>query len=1170
MRNKKVFWLLALVVILSLGLAACGPQATPEPTEVPTEVPTEEAAEEEAAEEEAAEEEAAEEEAAEEEVMAPALRIGLVTDVGEVDDKSFNQSAWEGVQAAAEMTGGEAQYIETQDTTDYATNIAEFADNEFDIIVTVGFALGEATIEAAGEYPDIHFIGVDQFQGEALSNVTGLVFNEDQAGYLAGVLAANLTESDKIAGVYGTDLVPPVVLFGRGFEAGALATNPDIEVITTYHPGGMDVAFTDPEWGATTAAQAIDQGVDVIFSAGGKTGNGGLGEVANRTSEDSQLFCIGVDTDQWETLPEAHACLVSSAVKLIPVGVEAIVNEIVADNAPSGNYFGPVGLADFHDFADVVPEDVQAELEEIAAALTAGELETGVTLGGGEEEAAEEEAEEEAVEEEEEAAEEEAEEETMAGTLVTVAPDDPLMLGFAAALSGEGLEPLGVDEQRGAELALADRPTVTIDGVEFTVALDVQDALCSGEGGQTVANRFASDESIAAVVGHMCSSSCTAATGVYEEAGLTMVSPSCTAPNLTADGLLAFNRVVSTDAVQGPVAADFILNTVGATKIATIHDGSPYGEGLVTVTGAAFEELGGEVVSAQAINVGETDFRAVLEDIAASDPELIYFAGFVAEGARIAEQRADVGLEDVPYMGADGINAPEFVDLAGDAAEGVIASAPVPVSSDVFDAFLEVYEEVYDEAPIAPFHAHAYDAVGVILDAIEVVGVLDDDGNLVIDRAALAAAIRGTTDYQGLTGVLTCDENGECGGAVIDIYIVEDGEWVSQGVAGGEMMEEAEEEEEAMVEGTLVTVAPDDPLMLGFAAALSGEGLEPLGVDEQRGAELALADRPTVTVDGVEFTIALDVQDALCSGEGGQTVANRFASDESIAAVVGHMCSSSCTAATGVYEEAGLTMVSPSCTAPNLTADGLLAFNRVVSTDAVQGPVAADFILNTVGATKIATIHDGSPYGEGLVTVTGAAFEELGGEVVSAQAINVGETDFRAVLEDIAASDPELIYFAGFVAEGARIAEQRADVGLEDVPYMGADGINAPEFVDLAGDAAEGVIASAPVPVSSDVFDAFLEVYEEVYDEAPIAPFHAHAYDAVGVILDAIEVVGVLDDDGNLVIDRAALAAAIRGTADYQGLTGVLTCDENGECGGAVIDIYIVEDGAWVSQEVAE
>src|SRR5690606_5694446 len=121
-----------------------------------------------------------------------------------------------------------------------------------------GFALGEATLEAAATYPNIYFIGVDQFQGEAVSNVAGLLFPEDRAGFLAGALAAMLSESGTIAAVLGTDLVPPVVAFKEGYEAGALYINPDINLVSTYHPGGLDVAFTDPEWGASTAAQAID------------------------------------------------------------------------------------------------------------------------------------------------------------------------------------------------------------------------------------------------------------------------------------------------------------------------------------------------------------------------------------------------------------------------------------------------------------------------------------------------------------------------------------------------------------------------------------------------------------------------------------------------------------------------------------------------------------------------------------------------------------------------------------------------------------------------------------------------------------------------------------------------------------------------------------------------
>lgn len=299
--------------------------------------------------------------------------VGLVTDVGEVDDRSFNQSAWEGAQTAQANHGAIVNFIETADATDYGDNIALFADKDYDIIVTVGFALGEATAAAASQYTDIDFIGVDQFQGATLPNLTGLLFPEDQAGFLAGVLAARLSASGTIAAVLGTDLVPPVVAFKEGFENGAEYANPDIEVISTYHPGGLDVAFTDPEWGAATAAQAIQNGADVVFGAGGKTGNGALAEVAGNEG----LFCIGVDTDQWLTVPEAHACLVSSAMKLITPGVEGLIDASVAGSFPGGNFFGPVGLAPFHDFDGAVPAEVKAELQEIDTALKGGSLTTG-------------------------------------------------------------------------------------------------------------------------------------------------------------------------------------------------------------------------------------------------------------------------------------------------------------------------------------------------------------------------------------------------------------------------------------------------------------------------------------------------------------------------------------------------------------------------------------------------------------------------------------------------------------------------------------------------------------------------------------------------------------------------------------------------------------------------
>ncbi|MDH5507937.1 MAG: BMP family ABC transporter substrate-binding protein [Anaerolineae bacterium] len=344
--NKKLYSLLAIIMVASMLLAACGGGT-------------------------------AEKDCSSEDVLC----VGLVTDVGEVDDKSFNQSAWEGVKLAETELGAVVDFIETKDAKDYAANIGLFVEDGYDVIVTVGFALGEATHTAALANPDTYFIGVDQFQawgfdGDSATdvpNLVGLMFHEDQSGFLAGALAAMLSESGTVAAVLGTDLVPPVVAFKEGYENGAKYINPDINLISTYHPGGMDVAFTDPEWGATTSAQAIDNGADVIFGAGGKTGNGALIEVASHEG----LYCIGVDSDQWETVPEAHGCLVSSAMKLITPGIFDLLKLYVDGDMATGNFFGGSGLAPFHDFDGMISAEIKAKLEEIDSALKDGSLSTG-------------------------------------------------------------------------------------------------------------------------------------------------------------------------------------------------------------------------------------------------------------------------------------------------------------------------------------------------------------------------------------------------------------------------------------------------------------------------------------------------------------------------------------------------------------------------------------------------------------------------------------------------------------------------------------------------------------------------------------------------------------------------------------------------------------------------
>ncbi len=369
---------------------------------------------------------------------------------------------------------------------------------------------------------------------------------------------------------------------------------------------------------------------------------------------------------------------------------------------------------------------------------------------------------------------------------VTYAADEPVVIAVAAGITGEGIAPLGIDIVRGVELANEARPTVTVGDVEFEVILQVEDEGCSAEGGQAVANRLAADPKIAGVVGHMCSSSCFAGAPIYDAADFTTISPSCTNPDLSTQGFTSFNRAAPTDATQGRLSADFIYNYLGVRTIATIHDGSPYGEGLVNFVAENFIALGGAVVAQDAVTVGETDFRALLEEIAAAGPELIYFGGFPAEAARLAQQRADVGMADVLFMGADGIQGTEVVEQAGAAAEGMIASAPVP-SGEAYEEFLAEYEAAYNELPPAPFHANAWDGYNILLDAVEAVGTVDGEGNLVISRAAIREYVRTLTDYVGLIGPMANDGNGELvtqGGYTF--FIVTDGVFTPvQGYAFG-------------------------------------------------------------------------------------------------------------------------------------------------------------------------------------------------------------------------------------------------------------------------------------------------------------------------------------------------------------------------------------------------
>jgi ABC-type branched-subunit amino acid transport system substrate-binding protein/ABC-type nitrate/sulfonate/bicarbonate transport system substrate-binding protein len=366
-----------------------------------------------------------------------------------------------------------------------------------------------------------------------------------------------------------------------------------------------------------------------------------------------------------------------------------------------------------------------------------------------------------------------------------------------------------------------------------------------------------------------------------------------------------------------------------------------------------------------------------------------------------------------------------------------------------------------------------------------------------------------------------------------------------------------------------VEIAAGDPIHIAWIATVSG-GTAPLGTDNNRGVEIAIDDKGGELLG---HPIELTGEDSLCSAEGGQTAGTKIASDPTVVGIIGTTCSSEARAAMPLIAEAGMVMISPSNTNPDLTnpehPDHHPGYLRTAHNDLFQGRVAAEFAYNELGLKTAATIHDGSPYAESLQAVFAEVFTELGGTITSQEAINVGDTDMKGVLTKIGADKPDIIYFPIFEPEGDFIAAQKCDVAdLADTVMMGADGLTIDTFPEAAGECAIGMYLSGPF-VQGQAYDDFVAKYEEKYGEKPVSGFHAHAYDGTNMLFNAIEQVAVQNDDGSLSIGRQALRDAMYGIKDFQGLTGTLSCDENGDCatGEALAIFQLTEaevvDGAW-------
>ena len=350
--TKKLFAVLSVLLVASMLLAAC---AKPTPTEAPvvTEPPAE-----------------------------AKIKVCQITDTGGIDDKSFNATAWKGITDAEDKLGIEGKYLESKEVADYEKNLNAFIEEKCDLIVTVGFLIGDATKAAAEANPDIKFSIVDYNYDPAIANVTGQIFNTDEAAFLAGYLAAGVTKTGKV-GTFGGLPLPTVTIFMDGFYKGVAKYNEvkgtDVKVLgwdpATPDSGLFSMSFDDQQKGNELAKSLMDEGADIIMPVAGPVGLGAAAAIKER----GNAYLIGVDSDWFLTSPEYADITLTSVMKLMDATTMQVIQSVIDGTFKGGDVVGTlanngVALAPFHELAGMVPAELAAEVEALKAEIIAGTI----------------------------------------------------------------------------------------------------------------------------------------------------------------------------------------------------------------------------------------------------------------------------------------------------------------------------------------------------------------------------------------------------------------------------------------------------------------------------------------------------------------------------------------------------------------------------------------------------------------------------------------------------------------------------------------------------------------------------------------------------------------------------------------------------------------------------
>ena len=323
-----------------------------------------------------------------------AFQVGFVTDTGGIDDKSFNETQWSGIERAEEELNVEAEYIQSDEATQYEANLTEFASQGYDLVIASGFFLGGDLATVAMDYPDVKFSIVDYAYPDpslpednpghdsCIENIQGQVFKTDQAAFLAGYLAAGMTETGMI-GYFGGAKIPTVTIFGVGYQAGMEYYNEvhgtDVELIGWDNETGEGLFtgdFSDLTKGREATESLFDEGADIFMPVGGLIGSPGFDVARERGG-----YGIWVDVDGYNLLPEARDVLLTSVMKNMDNSCYTVIEEAMEGEFKGcGVYIGSlenegVGIAPYHDVEDEVPDDLKDEVEDLRQQIIDGEIE---------------------------------------------------------------------------------------------------------------------------------------------------------------------------------------------------------------------------------------------------------------------------------------------------------------------------------------------------------------------------------------------------------------------------------------------------------------------------------------------------------------------------------------------------------------------------------------------------------------------------------------------------------------------------------------------------------------------------------------------------------------------------------------------------------------------------